>query len=59
MASGFARWGLLIAYLHYSRAMRVFVGIALDEEPAPNETTICKFRHLMERHNPWRQRRRF
>ena len=37
--------------LYDSRAMRQFVGIDLGEEPAPDETTICKFRHLMESHN--------
>lgn len=37
--------------LYDSRAMRQFVGIDLGEEAAPDETTICKFRHLMERHN--------
>lgn len=37
--------------LYDSRAMRVFVGIDLGAEPVPDETTICKFRHLMERHN--------
>ncbi|MCP5443679.1 MAG: IS5 family transposase [Chromatiaceae bacterium] len=37
--------------LYDSRAMRLFVGIDLGEEAAPDETTICKFRHLMERHN--------
>jgi IS5 family transposase len=37
--------------LYDSRAMRNFVGIDLGEEPVPDETTICKFRHLMERHN--------
>ena len=31
--------------------MRLFVGIDLGNEPVPDETTICKFRHLMERHN--------
>jgi IS5 family transposase len=31
--------------------MRNFVGIDLGEEAAPDETTICKFRHLMERHH--------
>lgn len=34
-----------------SRAMRQFVGIGLGNEPAPDESTICKFRHLMEKHN--------
>jgi IS5 family transposase len=37
--------------LYDSRAMRQFAGIDLGQEPVPDETTICKFRHLMERHN--------
>ncbi len=37
--------------LYDSRARRRFVGIDLGREPAPDETTICKFRHLLERHN--------
>ena len=37
--------------LYDSRAMRTFVGIDLGREPVPDETTICNFRHLMERHN--------
>ena len=37
--------------LYDSRAMRRFVGIDLGKEPVPDETTLCKFRHLMERHN--------
>lgn len=37
--------------LYDSRAMRCFVGIDLGQEPVPDETTLCKFRHLMERHN--------
>jgi IS5 family transposase len=37
--------------LYDSRAMRQFVGIDLGREPAPDETTICKFRHLLEAHN--------
>lgn len=36
--------------LYDSRAMRQFVGIDLDREPVPDETTICKFRHLLEAH---------
>ncbi len=36
--------------LYDSRAMRQFVGIDLGQEPAPDETTICKFRHLLEAH---------
>ena len=31
--------------------MRQFADIDLASEPVPDETTICKFRHLMERHN--------
>jgi len=31
--------------LYDSRSMRHFVGIDLGHEPAPDETTICKFRH--------------
>ena len=34
--------------LYDSQAMREFVGIDLGREPAPDETTICKFRHLLE-----------
>ena len=37
--------------LYDSQALRNFVGIDLGREPAPDETTICKFRHLMEKHN--------
>ncbi|MBK8970445.1 MAG: transposase [Hahellaceae bacterium] len=37
--------------LYDSRAMRLFVGIDLGKELVPDETTICKFRHLMEKHN--------
>ena len=37
--------------LYDSRAMRRFVGIDLGREPAPDETTICKFRHLLEAHH--------
>ena len=35
--------------LYDSRAMRQFVGIDLGREPVPDETTVCKFRHLLER----------
>src|SRR3974377_713472 len=31
--------------------MRQFVGIDLGREPVPDETTVCKFRHLLEEHN--------
>lgn len=37
--------------LYESRSMRRFVGIDLGREPAPDETTVCKFRHLLEAHN--------
>jgi transposase, IS5 family len=37
--------------LYDSRSLRHFVGIDLGREPVPDETTICKFRHLMEKHN--------
>lgn len=36
--------------LYDSAAMRSFVGIDLGVESAPDETTICKFRHLLEKH---------
>jgi len=36
--------------LYDSRVMRQFVGIDLGREPAPDETTVCKFRHLLEEH---------
>lgn len=35
--------------LYDSAAMRSFVGIDLGVEAAPDETTVCKFRHLLER----------
>jgi IS5 family transposase len=36
--------------LYDSAAMRSFAGIDLGREAAPDETTVCKFRHLLERH---------
>jgi len=33
-----------------SESMRRFVGIDLGHERVPDETTVCKFRHLLERH---------
>ena len=36
--------------LYDSLTMRNFAGIDLGREPAPDETTVCKFRHLLERH---------
>jgi IS5 family transposase len=35
--------------LYDSASMRQFVGIDLGREGAPDETTVCKFRHLLER----------
>ena len=32
-------------------SMRRFVGIDLGRERAPDETTICRFRHLLEKHD--------
>src|SRR5512145_2476663 len=34
--------------LYDSRAMRQFVGIDLGREPVPDETTVMRFRHLLE-----------
>ena len=36
--------------LYDSVVMREFVGIDLGREPVPDETTVCKFRHLLEEH---------
>ncbi|HEX7423406.1 MAG TPA: IS5 family transposase [Terriglobales bacterium] len=36
--------------LYDSAGMRNFVGIDLGREPVPDETTVCKFRHLLEEH---------
>ena len=36
--------------LYDSTAMRTFVGIDLGREPVPDETTVCRFRHLLETH---------
>lgn len=35
--------------LYESASMRAFAGVDLASEPAPDETTVCKFRHLLER----------
>ena len=41
--------------LYDSLAMRRFVGIDLGREPVPDETTMCRFRHLLEAHDlGWR-----
>lgn len=36
--------------LYDAVVMRQFVGIDLGQEPVPDETTACKFRHLLEEH---------
>ena len=37
--------------LYDSDVLRDFARIDLGSEPVPDETTICKFRHLLEEHN--------
>ncbi len=37
--------------LYDSPVLRRFVGVDLGRAPAPDETTICKFRHLLEQHD--------
>lgn len=37
--------------LYDSISMRRFIGLDLGQEAAPDETTICRFRHLLERNN--------
>jgi IS5 family transposase len=37
--------------LYDSSAMRRFVDIDLGREPVPDETTVCRFRHLLEAHD--------
>lgn len=37
--------------MYDSVSMRDFVGVDLGAERAPDETTICRFRHLLERQN--------
>lgn len=41
--------------LYESNSMREFVGIDLGHERVPDETTVLKFRHLLERHELGRQ----
>jgi transposase, IS5 family len=36
--------------LYESASMRAFVGIDLGREPVPDETTVMRFRHLLEQH---------
>src|SRR3954447_14368240 len=37
--------------LYESLSMRRFAGVDLGREPVPDVTTVCKFRHLLERHD--------
>lgn len=37
--------------LYESLSMRGFADIDLGREPVPDETTVCKFRHLLEQHD--------
>ena len=37
--------------LYESTSMRAFAGVDLGSAPAPDETTICRFRHLLEKHH--------
>jgi IS5 family transposase len=37
--------------LYESAALRRFVGVDLGVAPAPDETTILRFRHLLEKHH--------
>lgn len=37
--------------IYDSAAMRHFVGVDLGREAAPDESTLCRFRHLLEKHN--------
>src|SRR6266853_985060 len=36
--------------LYDGESMRRFAGLELADDALPDETTICKFRHLLERH---------
>lgn len=36
--------------LYDSATMRAFAGVDLGREPVPDETTVCRFRHLLEEH---------
>lgn len=37
--------------LYESSALRRFVGVDLGVAPAPDETTVCRFRNLLEKHD--------
>lgn len=34
-------------------SIRAFARIDLGQALMPDESTVCKFRHLLEEHNPW------
>ena len=36
--------------IYESPVLQRFVGVDLGAAPAPDETTICRFRHLLEKH---------
>lgn len=37
--------------LYDSASMRAFAGVDLGRQAAPDESTVCRFRHLLERHD--------
>ena len=37
--------------LYDSAGLRLFVGVDLGRAPAPDETSVCRFRHLLETHD--------
>ena len=37
--------------LYESPVLQRFVGVDLGAAPAPDETTVCRFRHLLEKHD--------
>ena len=39
--------------LYESPILQRFVGVDLGAAPAPDETTICRFHHLLEKHDLW------
>src|ERR1700745_2821479 len=41
----------VVAALDVWRGVRRFVEPALAREPAPDEATVCRFRHLLEAHD--------
>jgi IS5 family transposase len=38
--------------LYDSAGLRRFVGVDLGRAPAPDQTSVCRFRHLLETHEP-------